>query len=136
VFVSVKSDRCRSQDRRYQVPPRHAILRTVEREDLAVALERHGTDAAAQVALALRAGAAFWVRPDPTQPARNYIDVWTWRARCLAEDDTVTCKDFDHGLPALQRAGDAPVALGRVDTAEGTHLVFLTKDLTSCVAVL
>ncbi|MEY9969072.1 hypothetical protein ABIA33_007159 [Streptacidiphilus sp. MAP12-16] len=108
----------------------------MDREDLAVALERHGTDVADEVALALRAGATFWVRADNPVPARELFDVWAWRADWMAQDGIVACKDFGHGLPALRRAGDAAVALGRVDTAEGLHLVFLATDLGSCVAVL
>ncbi|MGW2795313.1 hypothetical protein ACWC9H_36080 [Streptomyces sp. NPDC001251] len=54
----------------------------------------------------------------------------------MAEDSIVTIKDFEQGLPALRRAGDTRVALGRVDMTEDTHLVFLTADLSSCVAVL
>ncbi|MYR47616.1 hypothetical protein GTY83_00540 [Streptomyces sp. SID4928] len=108
----------------------------MEREDLAVALERHGTNTAGQVALALRAGATFWVDGESMQSARRHFGFWAWRAQCMAEDGTVSCKDFKQGLPALDHWGDALVALGRVDTAKGTHLVFLTADLSSCVAVL
>lgn len=54
----------------------------------------------------------------------------------MAEDGVVTCKDFEKGLPDLQRAGDTPVVLGRVALTEDSHLVFLTADLSSCVAVL
>ncbi|WP_369220593.1 hypothetical protein AB5J52_00210 [Streptomyces sp. R39] len=107
----------------------------MDREDLSAALERHGTDGACEAALALRAGAAFWVRPE-TVPASRILSIWAWRAQCMAEDGTVTRKDFERGLPDLQRAGDAPVALGRVGTAEDTHLIFLTADLSSCLAVL
>ncbi|MFI0114545.1 hypothetical protein [Streptomyces globisporus] len=108
----------------------------MEREDLADALERHGTDAASQAALALRTGAAFQVWAETMQPARRCLDIWTWRAQCIAQDGVVTYKNFEQGLPALRRAGDTPVVLGRVDTAEGTHVLFLDSDLSSCVAVL
>ncbi|MGW0577079.1 hypothetical protein ACWD25_14140 [Streptomyces sp. NPDC002920] len=108
----------------------------MDREDLTAALERHGTDAACEAALALHARATFWVRAEKVLPASRLLGVWAWRAQCMAEDGTVSCKDFERGLSALQRAGDAPVALGRVDTAEGTHLIFLAADLSSCVAVL
>lgn len=54
----------------------------------------------------------------------------------MAEDGIVTCKDFEQGLPDLQRAGDTPVALGRVHIAEDSRLVFLAADLSSCIAVL
>ncbi|SDT83189.1 hypothetical protein SAMN05216371_8002 [Streptomyces sp. TLI_053] len=54
----------------------------------------------------------------------------------MAEDGTVTCKDFEQGLPGLRRAGRTPVVLGRVDVTEDTHLIFLTADLSSCIAVL
>ncbi|MGW1773490.1 hypothetical protein [Streptomyces sp. NPDC002104] len=107
----------------------------MNREALAAALERHATDAAHGSALALRAGAAFKVW-EKLNPARQYLDIYAWRAECMAQDGVSTCKDFAQGLPDLQRAGEDPVALGRVDTAEGTHLVFLAADLKSCVAVL
>ncbi|MER7828479.1 hypothetical protein ABTX85_38785 [Streptomyces sp. NPDC096097] len=107
----------------------------MNREDLATALERHATDAASAAALALRTGAAFKVW-EKLQSAQQYLDIYAWRAECMAQDGVSTCKDFEHGLPDLRRAGDAPVALGRVDTAVGTHLVFLAADLKSCVAVL
>jgi hypothetical protein len=45
----------------------------VEGEDLAAVLERHGTAAAEQAALALRAGAAFWVRAESMQPASRAL---------------------------------------------------------------
>lgn len=114
---------------------RRAILHVVNREDLATALERHATDAANEAALALRAGAVFKVW-EGLQSAHRYLDIYAWRAECMAQDGISTCKDFEQGLPNLRRAGDDPVALGRVDTAEGTHLVFLDADLKSCVAVL
>lgn len=114
---------------------RRAILHVVNREDLATALERHATDAANEAALALRAGAVFKVWEEP-QSAHRYLDIYARRAECMAQDGVSTCKDFEQGLPDLRRAGDDPVALGRVDTAEGTHLVFLDADLKSCVAVL
>ncbi|MFE3588097.1 hypothetical protein ACFXOY_11290 [Streptomyces niveus] len=105
-------------------------------EDLTAALERHGTEAAHGAALALRAGAAFKVWAEPLQSARRYLGVWAWRAECMAQDGVSTRMDFEQGVPDLQRAGDDPVALGRVDTDEGTRLVFLAADLKSCVAVL
>ncbi|MGW9211339.1 hypothetical protein ACWGR4_30735 [Embleya sp. NPDC055664] len=108
----------------------------MDREDLIAALERHGTDAAGRAALALRAGASFRIWAESSAPARQLLDVWAWRAQCMAEDGTVALKDFEQGLPALRRAGDTPVALGRADMTEGTHLVFLTADPGSCVAVL
>lgn len=83
----------------------------------------------------MRAGAAFKVW-EKLQPAHQYLDIYAWRAECMAQDGVSTCKDFEEGLPDLQRAGGDPVALGRVDTPEGTHLVFLAADLKSCVAVL
>ncbi|MFE4634838.1 hypothetical protein ACFRJ1_15885 [Streptomyces sp. NPDC056773] len=107
----------------------------MNREDLAAALERHATDAAHGAALALRAGATFKVW-EKLKPAHQYLDIYAWRTECMAQDGASTCKDFEQGLPDLQRAGDDPVALGRVGTAEGTHLVFLAADLKSCVAVL
>ncbi|MFD3549341.1 hypothetical protein ACFWUW_27705 [Streptomyces sp. NPDC058655] len=107
----------------------------MNREDLAAALERHATDAAHGAALALRAGAAFKVW-EKLQSAHQHLEIHAWRAECMTQDGIFTCKDFQRGLPDLQRAGDAPVASGRVDTAEGTHLVFLAADLKSCVAVL
>nr|WSW64496.1 hypothetical protein OG513_38800 [Streptomyces sp. NBC_00998] len=116
--------------------PRRAILHIVNREDLAAALEQHATDAAYGTALALRSGAAFEVWAGSLQPACQYLDIYAWRAECMAQDGVSTCKDFGQGLPDLQRAGDGPVALGRVDTAEGTHVVFLAADLKSVVAVL
>ncbi len=54
----------------------------------------------------------------------------------MEQDGVVTGKDFEQGLPALRHAGNAPDVLGRVEKAEGTHLFFLTSDLSSCVAVL
>ncbi|MFI9276046.1 hypothetical protein ACIGXM_35980 [Kitasatospora sp. NPDC052896] len=108
----------------------------MDREDLMAALERHGTDAAGQVALALRAGASFRVWAESRVPASRLFAIWAWRAQCMAEDGIVTCKDFEQGLPDLRRAGDSPVALGRVDLTEDARLVFLTADLSSCVAVL
>ncbi|MFI0990426.1 hypothetical protein [Streptomyces exfoliatus] len=108
----------------------------MDREDLAAALERHPTHAAGHAVLALRAGAAFTVWAERVQPARQYLDVWAWRAQCMEQDGVVTGQDFEQGLPALRHAGDAPVVWGRVEKAEGTHLFFLTSDLSSCVAVL
>ncbi|MFF3158655.1 hypothetical protein [Streptomyces sp. NPDC057910] len=108
----------------------------MDRKDLIAALEQHETDAASQAALPLRAGASFRIWAESSVPASQLLDVWAWRAQCMAEDSIVTIKDFEQGLPALRRAGDTPVALGRVDMTEDTHLVFLTADLSSCVAVL
>jgi hypothetical protein len=108
----------------------------VDREDLIAALERHETDAAGHVALALRAGASFRVWAESRAPASRLLGIWVWRARCMAEDGIVTCKDFEQGLPNLERAGYSPVRLGRVHIAEDSRLVFLAADLSSCVAVL
>ncbi|MEU9048019.1 MULTISPECIES: hypothetical protein [unclassified Kitasatospora] len=108
----------------------------MDREDLIAALERHETDAAGHAALALRAGASFRVWAESTVPASRLLDIWAWRAQCMAEDGIVTCKDFEQGLPNLRRAGDTPIALGRVKIAEDSRLVFLAADLSSCVAVL
>ncbi|MFI9325234.1 hypothetical protein ACIGXI_36420 [Kitasatospora aureofaciens] len=108
----------------------------MDREDLIAALERHETDAADHAAVALRAGAPFRVWAESTVPASRLLGIWAWRAQCMAEDGVVTCKDFEQGLPDLRRAGDAPVALGRVDMTGDSRLVFLSADLSSCVAVL
>ncbi|MEK2491711.1 hypothetical protein WN990_19360 [Kitasatospora purpeofusca] len=109
----------------------------MDREELIAALEGHGTEGAGRAALALRIGAPFRLpSAGSTVPAREIFDVWTWRAACMAADGFVTCKDFDRGLPDLERAGDTPVAMGRVGMGEDSHLVFLTADLSSCVAVL
>jgi hypothetical protein len=108
----------------------------VDRDSLIAALERHGTDAASQAALALRAGSTFWVSASSTVPASELFTIWAWRARRMAEDGIVTRKDFKQGLPALKHAGGAPVILGRVGMAEDTYIIFLAADLKSCVAVL
>ncbi|MFD8754654.1 hypothetical protein ACFV0O_27260 [Kitasatospora sp. NPDC059577] len=108
----------------------------MDRENLIAALERHETDAAGHAALALRAGASFRVWAESPVPASRLFHIWAWRARCMAEDNIVTCKDFEQGLPDLRRAGETPVAMARVDITEDSRLVFLAADLSSCVAVL
>ncbi|MFE3500996.1 hypothetical protein [Kitasatospora sp. NPDC059160] len=108
----------------------------MEREDLITVLERNGTDGARRAALALRAGAAFQVWADATAPASRLFAIWEWRAQWMAEDGVATVKDFEQGLPALRRAGATPVALAKVEMTGDSHLVFLTTDLSACVAVL
>ncbi|MFD7452604.1 hypothetical protein [Kitasatospora sp. NPDC059827] len=108
----------------------------MEREDLITVLERHGTDGALGAATALRAGAAFQVWSGSSAPARQLFAIWEWRAQWMAEDGVVTVKDFEQGLPALRRAGATPVALAKVKMTGDSHLVFLTTDLSACVAVL
>ncbi|MGW8784085.1 hypothetical protein ACWGNM_39315 [Streptomyces sp. NPDC055796] len=66
----------------------------MNREDLATALERHATDAANAAALALRAGAAFKVW-EKLQSDQQYLDIYAWRAGCMAQDGVSTCKDFE-----------------------------------------
>ncbi|WP_030394887.1 MULTISPECIES: hypothetical protein [Kitasatospora] len=58
----------------------------MDREELLVALERHGTEAAGRAALALRAGASFQVWAGSTAPASRLFAIWARRAECLAED--------------------------------------------------
>ncbi|WP_435650693.1 hypothetical protein [Kitasatospora purpeofusca] len=108
----------------------------MDREELIAALEQHGTEGAGRAALALRAGTSFEVWAGSTVPASRLFAIWAWRAECLAEDGIVSQWDFDRGLPDLQHVGDTPVAMGRVGMGEDSHLVFLTADLSSCVAVL
>ncbi|MFD4908255.1 hypothetical protein [Kitasatospora purpeofusca] len=108
----------------------------MDREELIAALERHGTEGAGRSVLALRAGTSLRVWAGSTAPASRLFAIWAWRAECLAEDGIVSQRDFDRGLPDLQRAGDTPVAMGRVGMGKDSHLVFLTADLSSCVAVL
>ncbi|WP_328954607.1 hypothetical protein [Kitasatospora purpeofusca] len=108
----------------------------MDREELIAALERHGTEGAGRSVLALRAGTSFQVWAGSTAPASRLFAIWAWRAECLAEDGIVSHWDFDQGLPDLRRAGDTAVALGQVGTAGDSQLVFLTADLSSCVAVL
>ncbi|MCX4757380.1 hypothetical protein [Kitasatospora purpeofusca] len=108
----------------------------MDREELIAALERHGTEGAGRAALALRTGISFQVWAGSTTPAGRLFAIWAWRAECLAEDGIAGQWDFGQGLPDLRRAGDTPVALGRVGMGEDSHLVFLTADLSSCVAVL
>ncbi|MFB7671968.1 hypothetical protein ACFC26_11180 [Kitasatospora purpeofusca] len=108
----------------------------MDREELLVALERHGTEGAGRAALALRAGASFQVWAGSTAPASRLFAIWARRAECLAEDGIVSRWDFGQGLPDLRRAGDTAVALGRVGLAGDSQLVFLAADLSSCVAVL
>ncbi|MFD7416629.1 hypothetical protein [Kitasatospora purpeofusca] len=109
----------------------------MDREELIAALERHGTEGADRAAQALRAGTSFRVGfAGTTVPVGEILDIWTWRAACMAKEGILTCKDFEQGLPHLWRAGDALVAMRQVGMGEDSHLVFLTPDLSSCVAVL
>lgn len=108
----------------------------MDRQDLTVLLEQHETDAAGEAARALRAGASFQLWAEASVPASRLLVTWPWRARCMAEDGIVTLMDFEHGLPALRRAAGAAVTLARVGMPGDSRLVFLTVDLSSCVAVL
>ncbi|MGW7673736.1 hypothetical protein ACWGJX_42665 [Streptomyces sp. NPDC054775] len=83
---------------------RRAILHVVNREDLATALERHATDAANEAALALRAGAVFKVWEE-LQSAHHYLDIYAWRAECMAQDGISTCKDFETGVAESSACG-------------------------------
>ncbi|MEU9705799.1 hypothetical protein [Streptomyces sp. NPDC047981] len=105
----------------------------MNRDALQSALSHDGCTSARAALAELKAGADFEVFLNQTASAQQLWDIWSWR-----HEVTRTGVPPRPGLPeaitGLQAAGTARVYMATVTGPQRRFTIFLSEDLTQCVA--
>ncbi|WP_320781962.1 hypothetical protein [Streptomyces sp. CRN 30] len=89
----------------------------------------------ARAALAeLEAGSDFEVFLSQTASARQLWDIWSWRQQVMHDTDVTPRPGLAEAVDRLEAAGTARVYMATVTEPQGRFVLFLSEDLTRCVA--
>jgi hypothetical protein len=107
----------------------------VTREQLAAALTANNGVRAREARVVLLAGADFaWLSERRTLSALRLWDTWSWRLEGLRETGVTPRTGVSDVVDRLRDAGDAPIHLVRISGPDRARTVFLSADLTVCLA--
>ncbi|MEU3688905.1 hypothetical protein [Streptomyces narbonensis] len=106
----------------------------MDRDSLQSALSQD-VSASARAALAeLEAGADFEVFLNQTASARQLWDIWSWRHEVMLDTGVIPRPGLAEAVARLRAAGTARVYMATVTGSWGRFTLFLSEDLTQCVA--
>ncbi|AYL33978.1 hypothetical protein ACFTZ8_13895 [Streptomyces fungicidicus] len=106
----------------------------MDRDTLQSALSQD-VSASARAALAqLEAGADFEVFLNQTASAQQLWDIWSWRHEVMLETGVTPRPGLVEAIAGLQAAGTARVYMATVTGTRRRFTIFLSEDLTQCVA--
>ncbi|MER5992774.1 hypothetical protein [Streptomyces viridosporus] len=108
------------------------------REQLAAALTLNGCDAAHEARARLLAGADFtWLSDGHrAQSAHRYWDVWSWRLEVMLDTGVMPRPGLAEAVAHLRAADEAETHLATVSAPDRRFTVFLSADLTNCIACM
>ncbi|MFE0457242.1 hypothetical protein ACFW2D_39365 [Streptomyces sp. NPDC058914] len=106
------------------------------RSDLESALARDDSPSARAAHLTLQAGADFVLLSEGRQtvPARQLWDIWAFRHQTMLETGVTPRPGLAEAIGKLHAAGTSPVRLAKITSPQQRFVIFLTEDLTHCIA--
>ncbi|MEU6882891.1 hypothetical protein [Streptomyces sp. NPDC046712] len=106
----------------------------MNREDLESVLDQHDS-ASARAALAeLQVGVNFELFRSNTVPARQLWDIRSHRHQVMLDTGVVPRPGLADAVDRLHAAGAARIYLARITGPQRRFIVFLSEDLTRCIA--
>ncbi|MCP3768803.1 MULTISPECIES: hypothetical protein [unclassified Streptomyces] len=105
-------------------------------DDLASALGRDRSTSARAARAALRAGAEFKLSGSRTVSARLLRTNWSHRHRTMPDTGVTPRPGPAEAVHRLYAAGTDHVSLAAISGAQRRFTVFLSEDLTRCVACM
>ncbi|MGA4980102.1 hypothetical protein [Streptomyces cinereoruber] len=107
----------------------------MNRDTLRSILAHDGSASARAVLAELEAGADFEVNLNSTASAHLLWTNWSTRQETMREMGVIPSRPgFDEAVERLHAAGTAGVRMGTVTGPQKRYLIFLSEDLTRCVA--
>ncbi|MFE0700910.1 hypothetical protein [Streptomyces sp. NPDC058872] len=106
----------------------------MNRDALQSALSQHGSVSARTALAELEAGADCEVFSNQTASAQRLWNIWSWRHEVMLDTGVTPRPGLVEAIAGLQAAGTAPVYLATVTGTRRRFTIFLSEDLTQCVA--
>ncbi|MFE5619587.1 hypothetical protein [Streptomyces sp. NPDC056524] len=106
----------------------------MDRDALQSALSQDGSISARAALAELAAGADFQVFLNQTTSARQLWDTWSWRHEVMLDTGVTPRPGLAEAIVGLQAAGAARVYMATVIGSQRRFTIFLSEDLTQCVA--
>ncbi|MFJ2823511.1 hypothetical protein ACIO7M_20670 [Streptomyces toxytricini] len=106
----------------------------MNRDALQSALSQVGSISARAALAELEAGANFQVFLNQTASARQLWDTWSWRHQVMLGTGVTPRPGLAEAIARLEAAGAARVHMATVTGSQRRFTIFLSEDLTQCVA--
>ncbi|MGW2052208.1 hypothetical protein ACWCPF_44955 [Streptomyces sp. NPDC001858] len=106
----------------------------MNRDTLQSALSQDSSGPARAALAELVAGASFEVFLNQTASARQLWDIWSWRHEVMLDTGVTPRPGLAEAVARLQAAGTARVYMATVTGSQRRFILFLSEDLTQCVA--
>lgn len=106
----------------------------MNRDALQSTLSQDGSASAHAARVELEAGADFEVFLNQTVSALQLWDIWSWRHEVMLDTGVTPRPGLAEAVIRLQPAGTARVYMATVTGSQRRFTLFLSEDLTQCVA--
>ncbi|MFE1290593.1 hypothetical protein [Streptomyces sp. NPDC058751] len=106
----------------------------MNRDALQSALSQDGCISARAALAELKVGADFEVFLNQTASAQQLWDIWSWRHEVMLDTGVTPRPGLTEAIAGLQAAGTARVYMATVTGSQRRFTIFLSEDLTQCVA--
>lgn len=106
----------------------------MNRDALQSALSQDGSISAHAALTELKSGADFEVFLNQTASARQLWDTWSWRHEVMLDTGVTPRPGLAEAVARLRTAGTSRVYIATVTGAQRRFTLFLSEDLTRCVA--
>lgn len=106
----------------------------MNRDALQSALSQDGSISARAALAELEAGADFQVFLNQTASARQLWGIWSWRHEVMLDTGVTPRAGLAEAIAGLEAAGEIRVYMATVTGSQRPFTVFLSEDLTQCVA--
>ncbi|MGW3401850.1 hypothetical protein [Streptomyces zhihengii] len=106
----------------------------MDRDTLQSALFQDVSASARAAQAELEAGADFEVFLNQTASAQQLWAIWSWRHEVMLDTGVTPRPGLDEAIAGLQAAGTDRVYSTNVTGSQRRFTIFLSEDLTQCVA--
>ncbi|WP_435191809.1 hypothetical protein [Streptomyces sp. bgisy126] len=106
----------------------------MERDTLQSALSQDVSASARAAQAELEAGADFEVFLNQTASAQQLWDIWSWRHEVMLDTGVTPRPGLVEAIAGLRAAGTARVYMATVTGSRRRFTIFLSENLTQCVA--
>ncbi|MER6677782.1 hypothetical protein [Streptomyces sp. NPDC000983] len=107
----------------------------MNRDDLEAALDRHHSPSARAALAELQAGADFTISRSSAS-ARQLWAIWSARHENLLDDGAAPWPGLAEAVDSLHAEGTGRIYLANVIGSQQRFIVFLSEDLTHCIACM
>jgi len=108
----------------------------MNRADLESALDRDDTTSARAARAELQAGANFEFFRSQTASARQLWDIWSHRHQVMLDTGVPPRPGLAEAVDKLRAAGTDRLYLATITGSQRRFTIFLSEDLTHCVACM